>query len=201
MQGNEVKKERKPMTPEQIEALKVRLMKAREAKVERDKKRYEFNKEEVKKEAIKKRALNKVKNLVDAGTLKEEEVTKVLPGSIQSNKEEDFKEINLKSPDIIPFEEPLPSSPITIQKVKKIPDVIPFEEPLPKQKKNKEKDRFLKIVYYKEPSKSALKKLQKINESSSGSDDDSSDVENNNDSSKIHSQDDYYRSLARQFFN
>ena len=46
MQANEVKRERKPMTPEQLEALMARLMKAREAKIVRDKKRYEYNKEE-----------------------------------------------------------------------------------------------------------------------------------------------------------
>ena len=61
MQANEVKKERKPMTPEQLEALKARLMKAREAKIERDKKRYEYNKEEVKIEMVKKRAFTMLK--------------------------------------------------------------------------------------------------------------------------------------------
>ena len=153
MQANEVKKERKPMTPEQLEALKARLMKAREAKIERDKKRYEFNKDEVKKEAVKKRALTKVKKLVDAGTLKEEELQKVLPVKQEVKNE-------MPIPVEIPFEEPLPSKPVNIPKPKIVPDVIPFEEPLPKPNKNKDKDRFLKIVYYKEPSKAALKKLQ-----------------------------------------
>ena len=149
MQANQVKKERKPMTPEQIEALKARLMKAREAKIERDKKRYEYNKEEVKTEAIKKRALTKVKKLVDAGTLKEEELQKVLPMNQevkQEVKESGSSSLEKKVADVIPFEEPLPSKPITIPKPKKIPDVIPFEEPLPKPRKNKDKDRFLKII-------------------------------------------------------
>ena len=236
MQDNQVKKERKPMTPEQIEALKARLMKAREAKIERDKKRYEYNKEEVKTEAIKKRALTKVKKLVDAGTLKEEELQKVIPGSLSHeaprklgdapmNKEvkQEVKEVGSSSlekkvADVIPFEEPLPSKPINIPKPgslsheaprklgdapKKIPDVIPFEEPLPQPKKSKDKDRFLKIVYYKEPSKAALKKLQKIQESSS--DDESSDEEpannQNVNQTTTSTEDDYYRSLARQFFN
>lgn len=86
-------------------------------------------------------------------------------------------------------------------KPKKIPDVIPFEEPLPQPKKSKDKDRFLKIVYYKEPSKAALKKLQKIQESSS--DDESSDEEhaNTQNVNQTTTEDDYYRSLARQFFN
>ena len=143
MQANEVKKVRKPMTPEQLEVLKARLMKAREAKITRDKKRYEYNKEEVKIEMVKKRALTKVKKLVDAGTLKEEELKKVLPVK-QEVKNETLIPVE------IPFEEPLPSKPISIPKPKKTPDVIPFEEPLPKPKKNKDKDRFLKIVYYKE---------------------------------------------------
>ena len=217
MQANQVKKERKPMTPEQIEALKARLMKAREAKIERDKKRYEYNKEEVKTEAIKKRALTKVKKLVDAGTLKEEELQKVLPVNQevkQEVKESGSSSLEKKVADVIPFEEPLPSKPITIPKPKKIPDVIPFEEPalpcgssearsapLPKPQKNKDKDRFLKIVYYKEPSKAALKKLQKIQESSS--DDESSDEEhaNTQNVNQTTTEDDYYRSLARQFFN
>ena len=204
MQANQVKKERKPMTPEQIEALKARLMKAREAKIERDKKRYEYNKEEVKTEAIKKRALTKVKKLVDAGTLKEEELQKVLPVNQQAKqevKEVDSSSLEKKVADVIPFEEPLPSKPINIPKPKKIPDVIPFEEPLPQPKKNKDKDRFLKIVYYKEPSKAALKKLQKIQESSS--DDESSDEEpaNNQNVNQTINENDYYRSLARQFFN
>ncbi|MBM3403121.1 MAG: hypothetical protein FJY21_12610, partial [Bacteroidetes bacterium] len=175
-------------------------MKAREAKIERDKKRYEYNKEEVKTEAIKKRALTKVKKLVDAGTLKEEELQKVLPVNQQAKqevKEVGSSSLEKKVADVIPFEEPLPSKPINIPKPgslsheaprklgdapKKIPDVIPFEEPLPQPgslsheaprklgdapKKSKDKDRFLKIVYYKEPSKAALKKLQKIQESSS----------------------------------
>ncbi len=117
MQANEVKKERKPMTPEQLEALKARLMKAREAKIERDKKRYEFNKDEVKKEAVKKRALTKVKKLVDAGTLKEEELQKVLPVKQEVKNE-------MPIPVEIPFEEPLPSKPVNIPKPKKAPDVM-----------------------------------------------------------------------------
>jgi len=195
MQANEVKKERKPMTPEQLEALKARLMKAREAKIERDKKRYEFNKDEVKKEAVKKRALTKVKKLVDAGTLKEEELQKVLPAKQEVKNE-------MPIPVEIPFEEPLPSKPVNIPKPKIVPDVIPFEEPLPKPKKNKDKDRFLKIVYYKEPSKAALKKLQKIQDSSS--EDESSDDENDQSNKAINKPSDdhlYYQSLARQFFS
>ena len=67
-------------------------------------------------------------------------------------------------------------------------------------KKTKDKDRFLKIVYYKEPSKAALKKLQKIQESSS--DDESSDEEHANQNvNQTTTEDDYYRLLARQFFN
>ena len=195
MQANEVKKERKPMTPEQLEALKARLMKAREAKIERDKKRYEYNKEEVKIEMVKKRALTKVKKLVDAGTLKEEELQKVLPVKQEVKNE-------MPIPVEIPFEEPLPSKPVNIPKPKKAPDVIPFEEPLPKPKKNKDKDRFLKIVYYKEPSKAALKKLQKIQDSSS--EDESSDDENDQSNKAINKPSDdhlYYQSLARQFFS
>ena len=195
MQANEVKKERKPMTPEQLEALKARLMKAREAKIERDKKRYEYNKEEVKIEMVKKRALTKVKKLVDAGTLKEEELQKVLPVKQEVKNE-------MPIPVEIPFEEPLPSKPVNIPKPKKAPDVIPFDEPLPKPKKNKDKDRFLKIVYYKEPSKAALKKLQKIQDSSS--EDESSDDENDQSNKAINKPSDdhlYYQSLARQFFS
>ena len=193
MQANEVKKERKPMTPEQLEVLKARLMKAREAKITRDKKRYEYNKEEVKIEMVKKRALTKVKKLVDAGTIKEEELQKVLPVKQEVKKE---TPISVE----IPFEEPLPSKPVSIPKPKKTPDVIPFEEPLPKPKKNKDKDRFLKIVYYKEPSKAALKKLQKIQDSSS--EDESSDEETSTKNvNQSTNGDNYYRSLARQFFN
>lgn len=205
MQDNQVKKERKPMTPEQIEALKARLMKAREAKIERDKKRYEYNKEEVKTEAIKKRALTKVKKLVDAGTLKEEELQKVLPVNQQAKqevKEVGSSSLEKKVADVIPFEEPLPSKPINIPK----PGFLSHEAPRKlgdAPKKSKDKDRFLKIVYYKEPSKAALKKLQKIQESSS--DDESSDEEpannQNVNQTTTSTEDDYYRSLARQFFN
>jgi hypothetical protein len=209
MQANQVKKERKPMTPEQIEALKARLMKAREAKIERDKKRYEYNKEEVKTEAIKKRALTKVKKLVDAGTLKEEELQKVLPVNQEVKqvvKEVGSSSLEKKVADVIP-------GSLSHEAPRKLGDT-PFEEPalpcgssearsapLPQPKKNKDKDRFLKIVYYKEPSKAALKKLQKIQESSS--DDESSDEEhaNTQNVNQTTTEDDYYRSLARQFFN
>ena len=212
MQANEVKKERKPMTPEQLEVLKALLMKAREAKITRDKKRYEYNKEEVKIEMVKKRALTKVKKLVDAGTLKEEELKKVLPVKQEVKIEtpipveipfEEQSKSNLDSKiKDVSFIEPLPSKPVSIPKPKKTPDVIPFEESLPKPKKNKDKDRFLKIVYYKEPSKAALKKLQKIQDSSS--EDESSDDESDQSSKFINKPSDdhlYYQSLARQFFS
>ena len=173
-------KERKPMSSEQLEVLKARLIKARDAKLAR------------------------VKGAVKDEVIKQIPITKVV--------NEIAKEI--------PFEKPLPKKRVPKPKQQPQPDVIPFEEPLPKPKphgmgwkmpksepvdipQKKDKDRFMKLVYYKEPSKKTLKKLEKLQESSCSSDENSSDdeapvvrqqqVSNNN-------EDDYYRALAKRLY-
>ena len=95
------------------------------------------------------------------------------------------------------------------------PAEIPFEEPLPKSKphgmgwkypadpidipKKKEKDRFMKLVYYKEPSKKTLKKLEKLQESSS-SDSESSEDEAPIVKQQANDEDAYYRALAKRLY-
>jgi hypothetical protein len=209
---------KKEMTPEQLEILKARLMKAREAKLTRDNKRYVANKEQIKEEGLKKRTMNKVKALVSKGAVKEEELKEILP-----KKEEEPKQIPINKvvDDIVkevPFEKPLPKKRVPKPKAEPQPDVIPFEEPLPKPKtkphgmgwkfpadpidipKKKEKDRFMKLVYYKEPSKKTLKKLEKLQESSSSSDESSSEDEAPVRQQAVNNEDDYYRALAKRLY-
>jgi len=209
---------KKEMTPEQLEILKARLMKAREAKLTRDNKRYVANKEQIKEEGLKKRTMNKVKALVSKGAVKEEELKEILP-----KKEEEPKQIPINKvvDDIVkevPFEKPLPKKRVPKPKAEPQPDVIPFEEPLPKPKtkphgmgwkfpadpidipKKKEKDRFMKLVYYKEPSKKTLKKLEKLQESSSSSDESSSEDEAPVRQQAVNNEDDYYRALVKRLY-
>ena len=208
---------KKEMTPEQLEILKARLMKAREAKLTRDNKRYVANKEQIKEEGLKKRTMNKVKALVSKGAVKEEELKEILP-----KKEEEPKQIPINKvvDDIVkevPFEKPLPKKRVPKPKPEPQPDVIPFEEPIPKPKtkpngmgwkfpadpidipKKKEKDRFMKLVYYKEPSKKTLKKLEKLQESSSSSDESSED-EAPVKQQQVNDEDAYYRALAKKLY-
>ena len=167
-------KERKPMTPEQLEVLKARLMKARDAKLAR--------------------VNGAVKDQV-----KQIPITKVVNEIVKE----------------IPFEKPLPKKRIPKPKPVKQPDIIPFEEELPKPKpkqsdpidipQKKDKNRFCKIVYYSEPSKKTLKKLNKIQDSSS-SESDSSDEEPErqepvNTRQPVNNEDEYYKQLARKFYS
>jgi hypothetical protein len=174
-------KERKPMTPEQLEVLKARLMKARDAKLAR------------------------VKGAVKDEVIKQIPITKVV--------DEIVKEL--------PFEKPLPKKRVPKPKTQPQPEVIPFEEPLPKPKphgmgwkmpksepidipQKKDKNRFCKIVYYSEPSKKTLKKLNKIQDSSS-SESESSDEEPERQQpitirQPVNNEDEYYKQLAKKFY-
>ena len=212
-------KPKKEMTAEQLEILKARLMKAREAKLTRDKKRYVANKEQIKEEGLKKRTMNKVKALVSKGAVKEEELKEILPKKEEEKKEEPKQiPINKVVDEIakeIPFEKPLPKKRVPKPKPEPQPEVIPFEKELPKQKphgmgwkypadpidipKKKDKDRFMKLVYYKEPSKKTLKKLEKLQESSSSSDESSED-EAPVVKQQVNDEDAYYRALARKLY-
>ena len=172
---------KKEMTPEQLEILKARLMKAREAKMTRDNKRYVANKEQIKEEGLKKRTMNKVKALVSKGAVKEEELKEILPKKEEEPKQipinkvvDDSSRASTIVDEItkeIPFEKPLPKKRAPKPKPEPQPEVIPFEKELPTPKskphgmgwkypadpidipKKKEKDRFMKLIYYKEPSK------------------------------------------------
>jgi hypothetical protein len=208
-------KPKREMTAEQLEILKARLMKAREAKLTRDNKRYVANKEQIKEEGLKKRTMNKVKALFSKGAVKEEELKDILP------KKEEPKQIpitNVVNEIVkeIPFEKPLPKKRVPKPKPEPQPfEVIPFEKELPKQKphgmgwkypadpidipKKKDKDRFMKLVYYKEPSKKTLKKLEKLQESSSSSDESSED-EAPVVKQQVNDEDAYYRALARKLY-
>ena len=166
-------KPRKELTSEQIEVLKARLMKARESKLNRKRIDYVQKKEEIKEEAFKKRTLTKMKTLVDKGAVKEEDLMAYLP-------KKEVPSPQIPKNDEIGFEEPLPTKRIPKSKPVKQPAIIPFEEPLPTkrlpspfqkganpQTPKKDKDRFMKLVYYKESSKKTLKRLEKLQESSS----------------------------------
>ena len=166
-------KERKPMTPEQLEVLKARLMKARDAKLAR--------------------VNGAVKDQV-----KQIPITKVVNEIVKE----------------LPFDKPLPKKRIPKPKPVKQPDIIPFEEELPKPKpkqsdpidipQKKDKNRFCKIVYYSEPSKKTLKKLNKIQDSSS-SESESSDEEPERQQpitirQPVNNEDEYYKQLAKKFY-
>ena len=214
-------KPKRQITPEQLEALKARLLKAREAKMTRDTKRYDANKEQIKEDGLKKRTMSKIKTLVSKGAVKEEELKEILP-----KKEEPKQAVIDKVVEEVPFEKPLPKKRVPKAKPQPQPAVIPFEEELPPPRgtgwkytksapidipPKPEKNRFLKLVYYKEPTKKALKKLQKLQESSSSSDSDDSDSEpefqhappqgRKQQESKAEVEDDaYYRALAKKLY-
>ncbi len=176
-------KPKRELTPEQLEALKDRLIKARDAKLARVK-----------------------------GAVKDEpkQITKVV--------NEIVKEIG--------FEEPLPTKRIPKPKPVKQPAIIPFETLLPTkrlpkphgmgwkmpqsepvdipQKKDKNKDRYMKLIYYKEPSKAVMKKLNKLQDSSSSESESSDEPERQepvNTRQPISNEDEYYKQLARKFYS
>jgi hypothetical protein len=208
-------KPKKEMTAEQLEILKARLIKAREAKLTRDNKRYVANKEQIKEEGLKKRTMNKVKALVSKGAVKEEELKEILPKKEEEPKQIPINKVVDEITKEIPFEKPLPKKRVPKPKPEPQPEVIPFEKELPKQKphgmgwkypadpidipKKKDKDRFMKLVYYKEPSKKTLKKLEKLQESSS-SDESSSEDEAPVVKQQVNDEDAYYRALARKLY-
>jgi hypothetical protein len=121
----------------------------------------------------------------------------------------------------LPFDKPLPKKRIPKPKPVKQPDIIPFEEPLPKPKphgmgwkmpnsepidipQKKDKNRFCKIVYYSEPSKKTLKKLNKIQDSSSSESESSDEPERQepvNTRQPISNEDEYYKQLAKKFYS
>ena len=198
-------KPKRELTPEQLEVLKARLMKARQAKLDNDKASYNSNKEQIKEEGFKKRTLSKMKTLVSKGVVKDEELKEMLPKQIPINTvvNEIVKEL--------PFDQPLPTKRIPKPKPVKQPDIIPFEEELPKPKQSKpininkaKEPKFMKLIYYKEPSKKTMKKLEKMQESSSSdSDTESSDDEpvvNNTVKPVLNTEDEYYKQLARKFY-
>lgn len=205
-------KPKKELSPEQIEELKQRLLKAREAKLNRKRIDYVQKKEEIKEEGLKKRTLKKIKTLVDKGAVKEEELMVYLPkkeGAKQVPADKIVEELTTE----IPFEQPLPTKPIPKTKPQKQPDCIPFEEPLPEPKiarskpidiiPKKDKDRFMKLVYYKEPSKKTLKRLEKLQESSSSGSESESEEETANTEQTRKPQIDenaFYKNLAMKYY-
>ena len=177
-------KERKPMTPEQLEVLKARLMKARDAKLARVK-----GAVAVKDEVVKQIPITKVVN----------EIVKEIPFETLLPTKRIPKPRPVKQPAIIPFETPLPK-PKPHGMGWKMPNSDPIDIP---QKKDKE--RYMKLIYYKEPSKSVMKKLNKLQDSSSESDE-SSDEEPErqepvNTRKPINNEDEYYKQLAKKFYS
>ena len=173
-------KERKPMTPEQLEVLKNRLMKARDAKLARVK-----GAVAVKDEVVKQIPITKVVN----------EIVKEIPFDKPLPKKRIPKPKPIITPDIIPFEEPLPAKRLPKPKHTEPIDIPP----------KKDKNRFCKIVYYSEPSKKTLKKLNKIQDSSS-SESESSDEEPErqqpvNTRQPVNNEDEYYKQLSRKFYS
>jgi hypothetical protein len=175
-------KPKKELTHDQIEELKARLLKAREAKLNKKRVDYVQKKEEIKEEGLKKRTLKKIQSLVEKGTVKEDELKEILPKK-EAVKQIPVDKIVEEVTKEIPFELPLPSKRVSKSEHIKQPEVIPFEEPLKASKSKpvdipkKDKDRFMKLVYYKEPSKKTLKRLEKLQESSSSSSESESEDE------------------------
>ena len=196
-------KPRKELSHEQIEILKARLMKARERKLDKKREFYVENKEEIKGVALKKRTLKNVKTLVDIGAVKEDELMAYLPKKVTVKEKIPTKEI--------PFEELLPSKRVPKTKEEPQPKIIPFEEPLPSpflkganpQTPKKDKDRFMKLVYYKEPSKKTLKRLEKLQESSSSeSESEEEEVRKELEQTRKPQNDEneYYKKLAMKYY-
>ena len=169
-------KERKPMSSEQLEVLKARLIKARDAKLKRVKGAVAV------KDEPKHLPITKV---VD-------EIVKELPFEVELPKKRVPKPKPVKQPEIIPFEKELPT------------------KRLPKPKQNEpinfppKKDRYMKLIYYKEPSKAVMKKLNKFQDSSSESNE-SSDEEPERQQpvtsrQPVHNEDQYYKELAKKFY-
>ena len=200
-------KKRKELTAEQLDVLKERLIKAREAKMKNDKSDYDKNKLIIKEENFKNRTMKKMKTLLNKGTLKEEELKEILPQQMSVNKVVDEIQVlpcGSSEARCAPFEKPLPAQRIPKSIPEKQPDIIPFEVPLPSAQVKAKKDKFLKIIYYHEPSQKTLKKLQKIQESSSEEDISSEEPEElvkHEARPTENNEDDYYRQLARKFFN
>jgi len=221
-------KPKRHLTAEQLEVLKERLLKAREAKLAQVKITYNANKDIIKEEGLKKRTLTKIKTLVSNGKVKEEEIMDILPKK-EVPKQIPVEKIVDEIVKEIPFEKPLPTKRVPKLKPQPQPDIIPFEEPLPTKRLPKskpidippkpEKNRFLKLVYYKEPSKKAMKKLQKLQESSSDSDSDYSDdsdsepefqhappqamkkqIKGNTKAVVVADDDQYYQALAKKYY-
>ena len=202
-------KPKKELTPEQLEQLKQRLLKAREAKLNKKRIDYVQKKEEIKEEGLKKRTLQKIKTLVDKGAVKEEDLNEILPKK-DTVKQIPVDKIVEEITKEIPFEEPLPTKRIAKVKPEKQFAEIPFEEPLPETKSpiqklanhqtpKKNKDKFMKLVYYKEPSKKTLKRLEKLQESSS-SDSESEEECPFKDMKPQNEESDYYKKLAMKYY-
>jgi len=210
-------KPKKELTHDQIEELKARLLKAREAKLNKKRVDYVKIKESIKEEGLKKRTLNKIKTLVDKGAVKEDELKEILP---QSNSEQPVNQIPVEKivqeiSNETRNQNPLPTKkqptkkkePEPIVNHKMIEDEYPSTKSKPIDIPRKEKDRFMKLVYYKEPSKKTLKKLEKLQESSSDSSDVSDTDEENekpttNKSKPVKNNDEneYYRNLAKLLY-
>ena len=163
-------KPKKELTHEQIEVLKQRLLKAREAKLNKKRVDYVQNKDTIKEEGLKKRTMKKIQSLVEKGAVKEEELMEYLPKK-EAVKQIPVDKIVEEITKEIPFEKPLPA--------KKVPksEPSPFQKGANPQTSKKDKDRFMKLVYYKEPSKKTLKRLEKMQESSSSSESESESEE------------------------
>jgi hypothetical protein len=201
-------KPKKELSPEQIEQLKQRLLKAREAKLNKKRVDYVKNKETIKEEGLKKRTMKKIQSLVEKGAVKEDELKQIIPKKEAIEQIPVDKIVETVSKEIA-FEKPLPSKRVPKSEPEKQPDIIPFEEPLkiarskPIDIPRKDKDRFMKLVYYKEPSKKTLKKLEKMQESSSESESDSSSdspCQFKDMAAPKQDEDAYYKALVRKFY-
>jgi hypothetical protein len=173
-------KPKKVMTAEQLEILKARLLKARDAKIARTK--------------------GAVKGAVKEEAVKQIPITNVVNEIVKE----------------MPFEKPLPKKRVPKPKPVEQPLEIPFEKELPKPKphgmgwkypadpidipKKKEKERFMKLVYYKEPSKATMKKLSKMQSSSSESESSSEDEAPVVRKPQTNDEDEYYKALAKRLY-
>ncbi len=201
-------KPKKELTHEQIEVLKQRLLKAREAKLNKKRVDYVQKKDTIKEEGLKKRTMKKIQSLVEKGAVKEEELMEYLPKKEAVSPFQ--KGADPQTPNEIPFEKPLPTKKVPKSEPAKTPEIIPFEEPLksPFQKganpqtSKKDKDRFMKLVYYKEPSKKTLKRLEKMQESSSSSESESEEEAANTEQTRKPQIDEnaFYKNLAMKYY-
>lgn len=187
--------EKEVMSKEKLEELRARLEVARlkkqvkktETQAEAGKKKYTYSdgalerRKEKNIENLIKKNKDKVKEIL--GETETVEKVEKVDDSKKEIKEKKKETEEVEQIEIKKLIEPIRSQPIDIP-----------------TRKNEKKEKFMKLVYYKEPSAKVLKKLGKIQESSSESDSSSEEEIKPQVQQVQFNENDYYRQLARKLY-